>query len=405
MHSSAYLMVVLTGMAIAAPSRAQSVTPLKPLPAIQLEVVRGLPELDGARFSLGFSEPTPINDVLMLLVRQTRFSVIPAPGLDQRFIGDLKNVTLREALDLILEPMALDYSVRGSVIRVFPREFETRIYNIDRVITQRTGRRSAGGTTEVVSTDAPDLFADLAAGVRALLSTEGRFSIDRTAGLLQVVDRSSRLARVEQYLETAMLRAMKQVQIDARIVDVQLADDHAAGIDWRVALRDLPRTGAAPDSQGTTTMIVTATDFNVLLAALRAQGAVNVLASPAVTAMNNEPAVMRVATHDAQTLTDGVALSVTPQIGVDGMIHMSVTASVTGPATAASPSSIALREADTVVHIRQGETAVIAGLLRDHTPDAAAAGDRSGRRKTETVILITPTILQPRAAVASPGAR
>src|SRR5512138_2179950 len=184
---------MIVGIAWTANAGAQSSVPLKPLPAIQLEVARGLPQLDGPRFSLSFSEPTSINDVLMLLVRDTRFSVIPSPGLDGRFIGDLKNVTLRQALDLILEPMALDYSVRGSVIRVFPRELETRIYNVDHVITQRTGRRSTGGTTDVVSTDSPDVFADLTSGVRALLSDEGRVAIDRTAGLLQVTDRPGRL--------------------------------------------------------------------------------------------------------------------------------------------------------------------------------------------------------------------
>ena len=79
----------------------QTAVPLKPLPAIQLETERDA-RLDGPRFSLGFSRPTPIADVLLLLVRDTRLSVVPDPGLTQRFIGDLKNVTLREALDLIL---------------------------------------------------------------------------------------------------------------------------------------------------------------------------------------------------------------------------------------------------------------------------------------------------------------
>ena len=87
------------------------------------------------------------SDILLLLVRDTRLSVIPDPSLDQTFIGDLKNVTIREALDLILEPLGLDYSVRGQVIRVFPRELETRFYSIDYVITQRSGSRSIAATT------------------------------------------------------------------------------------------------------------------------------------------------------------------------------------------------------------------------------------------------------------------
>src|SRR6185436_2450889 len=96
-------------------------------------------DLDGQRITLAFAERTPIHDVLLLLVRETRLSVISDPSLTQTFIGDLKNVTLREAFDLILEPLALDYSVRGQVIRVFRRDLETRFYNIDYVLTPRSG--------------------------------------------------------------------------------------------------------------------------------------------------------------------------------------------------------------------------------------------------------------------------
>jgi type II secretory pathway component GspD/PulD (secretin) len=289
--------------------------------------------------------------------------------------------------------------VRGSVIRVFPRELETRIYNVDHVITQRTGRRSIGGATDVVSTDAPDVFADLTTGVRALLSDEGRVGLDRTAGLLQVTDRAGRLARVEQYLETAMLRAERQVQIDARVVDVQLTSD-APAIDWRRVSREVSGADTAGSRAGTT-MIVTASDPGVLLTALRAQGRVDVLASPTVTAMNNEPALVRVTTHEGQTVTGDVTLSVTPQISVDGIIEMSLSASVTSRVD----STVAVREADTVVRLRQGETAMIAGLLRDRPAAPVPGGGPDTARRTDTVILITPTMVQSRAATVPAGAR
>ena len=35
------------------------------------------------------------------------------------FIGELKNVTVRQALGLILRPLGLDYALDGSVVRVF----------------------------------------------------------------------------------------------------------------------------------------------------------------------------------------------------------------------------------------------------------------------------------------------
>jgi type II secretory pathway component HofQ len=362
---------------------AQSAVLLKPLPAIQLEGTQVVPGLDGPRFSLGFSQPTPIRDVLLLLVRDTRLSVVLDPSLNQRFIGDLKNVTLRDALDLIVEPLGLDYSVRGQVIRVFPRELETRLYNIDHVITQRTSSRSIGGAIGVNSTDAPDVFADLAEGVRTQLSSEGRMSIDRTAALLQVIDRPSRLARVEQYIEMAMLRVMRQVQIDATIVEIELGDDASSGIDWKRVLGALPQREPASPTPNGVTLTIAASSVDALLTALRAQGTVTSLSNPMMMTMNNEPAVVRIA--DAAVPSAAVALSITPQISAEGVIHMSVSASVAGQSV--------VREADSVFRIRQGETVVIAGLMHGR-----ANGSEPGRRRTDVVILLTPTILQARTA-------
>jgi type II secretory pathway component GspD/PulD (secretin) len=366
--------------ALASLADAQSAAPLRPLPAIQLEVSRRRPDLDGARFSLAFSAPTPIRDVLLLLVRDTKLSVVPAPSLDQRFVGDLKNVTLREALDLILDPLDLDYAVEGQVLRVYPRELETRFYNIDHVITQRTGRRSIGGAIEVSSIDAKDVYTDLADAVRTLLSADGRMNIDRSAGLLQVTDRPRRLARVQQYVETAMLRVMRQVQIEARVVEIELRDPAPSDIDWRAIVGALPRTGKTQEAGADVSMVIPAENVAALLASLATRGTVNVLSTSLITAMNNEPAVLRAGTSSDVSPAENIGLSITPQIGTEGLIHMSVSATMS--------SQSLVREADGVFRMRQGETVIIPGLILRRT-----AG-----RTTDVVILLTPTILHARAA-------
>jgi type II secretory pathway component GspD/PulD (secretin) len=342
------------------------------LPVTQLDVRQSDPDLDGLRISLAFSTRTPIHAVLLLLVRDTRLSVVPDPSLDQTFIGDLKRVTVREALDLILEPLGLDYAVRGQVVRVFRRELETRFYSIDYVM--RTGSAAA---------DSSGLYGDLTVGVRTLLSPNGRMSLDRTAALLQVTDTQARLARVEQYLEAAMLRATRQVQIEGKIIEVELRDEFSAGIDWRAVQSGLATSTTAAQTLGPATseslaLALTPNGFTALLKALAAQGTVNVLSSPLITAMNNEPAVMRVSANGPQLLAESMTLRVTPQISADGIIHLSINPSVSA------------READTLVRVRQGETIVIAGWMHDR--ESTDTG-KTTRRKTDLVILLTPTIL------------
>ncbi len=350
----------------AAAASAQSAA-MPPLPVMQLDVREVDPDLDGPRMSLGFARRTPIHDVLLLLVRDTRLSVIPDPSLTQTFIGDLKNVTLREAFELILEPLGLDYSVRGRVVRVFRRELETRLYNIDYVLAQRS-----------------NLYGDIADGVRTLLTENGRMNVDRTAALLQVTDTPSRLARVESYLEAAMLRATRQVQIEGKIIEVELRDEFSAGIDWRavqsgVAASGTPQTPGPAASEGLT-LALKPTGYTALMKALATQGAVNVLSSPLITAMNNEPAVMRVGATDPHSPTEGMTLRVTPQISADGIIHLSINPIVSA------------READTLVRVRQGETIVIAGLMQDRS---LTEPTQTIRRKTDLVILLTPTLITP----------
>jgi MSHA biogenesis protein MshL len=477
----------IAGPAAAPETPRQPAGQMGPMPVVHLDNRKTNHALDGERLTLSFSTPVPIINVLLTLVRDTPMSVIPDPALEQTFIGELKNVTVREALDLILEPLSLDYAVRGNVIRVFRQELDTRLYSIDYVITKRTGSRSmsastgtasggvggagggigvsgglagglaggggaggAGGSSSQVSgSDAPDLFADLVEGVRILLSDEGRVNLDRTAAVLQVSDRASRLDLVEQYLDTVMTRVMRQVQIEAKIVEVELRDEFSAGINWRSVFGSLENAGTisqtlAPATTGGFTLALNVGDFTALLNAFATQGKVNVLSSPRVTAMNNEPAIMRIGTQDVffvtttqvnpdtgqilqssvtpQSLTEGVVLSVTPQISADGMVHMSINPSVTertGQATSRLGDTVpivSVRETDTLVRVRQGETIVIAGLMQDRTSEDTSKvpllGDvpvignlfrRTERRRTKTdlVILLTPTVLGPGEAAAN----
>jgi type II secretory pathway component GspD/PulD (secretin) len=120
-----------------------------------------------------------------------------------------------------------------------------------------------------------------------------------------------------------------------------------------------------------------------------------------------------------------VVLSVTPQVSADGIITMSISPSVTertGQATSSLGDAVpilASRETDTLVRVREGETVVISGLLLQRVTSGTAKVPVLGRlpllgglfrqdstsiRKTELVILLTPTIVAP-ASIAAQAAR
>ena len=436
-------------------------TSLRPLAVTQLDERQQGSDLDRARpVTITLADSIPITDLLLMLVRDTRLSVVPDPDVQGIFRGELKDVTVRQALEMLLQPHGYDYSVQGNLIRVFKRRPETRRFDLNYVITRRTGSRTLSGanaigygsSAEVSGSDAGDIFGDLAVGVQTLISPEGRFNIDRKAALLQATDFPDRLEQIQLYLDAVQHRATRQVQIQAKVIEVELNDAFAAGIDWhQVTMRagdSVSMTqNAAPAAGGASTVGLDIKDFSVLLKALESQGKVNVMASPMVTVLNNEPAMMRVGTQDVyfrtttqtdvasgkilqttiepQSITEGVVLSVTAQISSDGMINLSIMPTLTertGHATSRFGDRVPIltvREADTLVRVHENETIVIAGLMDErilpeqrktpilgHLPGIGSAFRRetTSRRKTDLVILLTPTVMTP-ARVAQATAK
>lgn len=461
------LVATAQGAAQVPPPQAQRTEPpLRPLAVTQLDERQEGGDLDGTRpVSITLSDPTPIVDLLLMLVRNTRLSVVPDPDVQGTFRGELKDVTLRQALEMILQPHGFDYSVQGNLVRVFKRRLETRRFDLNYVVTRRSGSRTlaasnsitpsasgmnqmTGGTqqgssAEVTGKDDGDIFSDLATGVQTLLSPEGRFNMDKKAAMLQATDYPDRLDQIQLYVEAVQNRATRQVQIQAKVIEVSLHDDFSAGINWNLIIE---RAGDAvsltqkvvPSSGGTMTVGLNIKDFTGLLNAFASQGKVNVMASPTVNALNNEPAIMRVGTQDVffktttqtdavtgrilqttvepQAITEGVVLSVTPQIAADGMINMSITPSLTertGQATSRFGDTVpvlSVRETDTLVRVRENETIVIAGLMEERLRreqrsvpflgdlpviGAIFRSETTSRRKTDLVILLTPTVMTP----------
>lgn len=381
---------------VCAPGASAQVRPpqLPPLPATQLD--QGQVSLDSPRrLTLTFAEPRPIHEVLDLLVRGTPFSLAIEPNADGMFSGDLKHLTLREALTTLLSPLGLDFSVQGTVISIFRRHPETRIFDLDVLNVKRGWQRTMTGTGDsTLTADATgdDVFAGIGAGIRSLLSESGDVHIDARAGVATVTDFSERLDRVASYLETIHVRSSREVHLQARILEVALTG--AASIDWRAVRNTL---GLPSDSFEAGL----AADVDAVQAAIAAQGNVSVISAPDVIALNNEPAIMRAGTPGEALFT----LTVIPQISADGLIQLSVSPSWDdrgGTATSKGPTVMRLSDVDTIARIRDGSTVPLSGFLRSQDVISKASGFSAlfstpphATRHTELVVLIRARVVTP----------
>ena len=170
-----------------------------------------------------------------------------------------------------------------------------------------------------------------------------------------------------------------------------------------------------------------------IMQAIAEQGDVKILSSPTISTLNNQKAIIRVGNQDVffitgavatqntvtqiiqpMTIDIGIILDVTPQIAEDGTIIMNIHPSITdktGEKTTPDGRStfplLSVRETDTTVRVRDGQTIIIAGLMQEKSAENYTGVPVLGsipllgglfRYKTRTksnselVIMITPTL-------------
>lgn len=273
------------------------------------------------------------------------------------------------------------------------------------------------------------------------VETVSTFSLNKQAGMINVYASEKTQKEVERYLNVLRRSVTAQVLVEAKIFEVNLFDEYITGIDWGVlGLSSGEGSAAFMDSAGRTlinNLIATpglgaftspvgsslstgsnvvlgyaGNDVQALLQAISGFGTVRALASPRLTVLNNQSAVLNVATNkvyfeidldvdntsDAGTtvsvdsniksVPEGVLVNVIPSINLeDRTISMAVRPTVTritgtqeDPAVtyaAALTASTAdfvseipevnVQEIDTVVKVRSGQPIVMGGLLQDRS--------------------------------------
>jgi len=297
------------------------------------------------------------------------------------------------------------------------------------------------------------------------------YAINKQAGIVQVFATERTQEEIEKYLELVRKSTTAQVLIEAKILEVSLADEYVTGIDWRAVDRlggelDLGYATGSLNGPILPTIPLLGTnatnsaffaqysgdDVGALVTALSQFGTVKALASPRLTVLNNQSAVLNVATNrvffevDVQTtqndlapptvtlesqiqnVPEGVLVSVQPSINLDkGTISMALRPTVTriastqpDPAVAIAAADVGLtglqslipelnvQEIDSVIEARSGSAVVLGGLLQDRAVSTIEGVPIASElpvigslfrqnddsiSKTELVILLKATIL------------
>jgi len=298
-----------------------------------------------------------------------------------------------------------------------------------------------------------------------------RFSINKQAGVISVFATERLHKQVAAYMDEVRKSSTSQVLIEAKVLEVGLTDEFAAGIDWgaedifgnRFSLSGADTVGNSlappfnPVSDPSLSFLSSyiSGDLSVAVEAMSRFGTVRALASPRLTVLNNQSAVLNVARNqiyfeldvqrseatdvspsvttvasEIRNVPEGVLINVQPSIDLESQtISMAVRPTVTritgfenDPAVAfavanadidtdiTSPVPVVnVQEFDSVIQMNSGQAIVMGGLIQDRMASTQNAvpvlgemplvgglfrnqGDKI--EKTELVILIKATIVE-----------
>ena len=230
---------------------------------------------------------------------------------------------------------------------------------------------------------------------------------------------------------------LPQVLIEAQIIEVTLDDDSVFGVEWMweqgTTLNDKTYQQEGTTDFGLADEIfglkygILSSKLNAMLHALTKDTKVNILSTPRIMTKNNQEAIINVgqavpflvstqetATGGILTSTDfrdvGVILTVTPRINRSGTVSLDVNQQINSLVefTLFDAPIISTREASAFVTIKDKQTMVIGGMIKDDKTETVhktpILGDipllgRLFRRadtrieKTELMVFITPHVV------------
>ena len=425
----------------------------------------------GKLFSLHFENAPLIDVLYAIVKNTgLNLSIEPGLNIEQPIYIQIDNVTLREALDaVVIKGADYSYELNGNFIEI--KRFAEKIYHLDylsgirKAYTKVGGDILGGGQEEMGISgefrvdskhddESADVWRRIQDSLDSLRSPDGKIIVNSLAGTVYMIDTPSHIESMVKFLNQLKESMNRQVLIEAKILEVRLGDRYQYGIDWS-AIADLAGHGqlgfTQTLSQGLTrggTAVLSNLDtgdfnLNVFIDYLRTQGDVSVLSSPHISVLNGQSAVLTVGHQypygdisgvdiqdetgnlvydvDIKRAIVGVQLGVTPHIAENGEIILHVIPTITDlqdvveveiPSVGARVQRIEnpvfdLRELGTVVRVHEGDTVILAGLirktLRNIQQKLPVLGDipwlgylfqnfDKEWRNTELVILLTPTI-------------
>ncbi len=266
--------------------------------------------------------------------------------------------------------------------------------------------------------------------------TEGEILVDVRTNSLVITASPLLLSRIDVLMRN-WDKQISQVLIEAKIVQITLEKGRFLGIDWQyedptthsisIGAKGLPVPVGATYVDAFKIGVLDKDDYEITLHALDGLSDVNLISSPRIVTLDNEEAKIligssepyevlhydtegRVTSKELKFIDVGIKLMVTPKIAKDGFITMKIHPEVSSPRKGTVTDALAIdtTEATTIMTVKDGNTLVLGGLIKDDKEKYIAKvpflgdipllkyffqNEHTITVKKEIIIFITPKIL------------
>ncbi len=417
----------------------------------------------------------PASELLFALARDARLNLDIDPAIEGNVSINAIDQTLPQILKRISRQVNLHYFIDGPNLVIQQDLPFLRVYKVDylnmarstksdvAIATQIASTGSAGesgggggsnSSTTITNNSANDFWASLEKNLEQI--SGGEVVSNRESGTISVNATAFAHESVQEFIDSVMSSARKQVLIEATVVEVTLNDDFQAGVDWsRIAsgngwnLTQSSLAGAlstAPFLSATYSHTNAERQISGAIKALDSFGDVSVMSTPKIMSINNQTSILKVVdnrvyftteveekegtdnsapkttyTSTIHTVPVGFVMNVTPYITGSDEVILNIRPTVSrilrfvdDPTSALVPGAtnqvpeIQVREMESVLRVANGDTAIIGGLMQDSIDENSAGipglhdvggfgvlfGTQERKAdKTELVIFLRPRII------------
>jgi type IV pilus assembly protein PilQ len=363
----------------------------------------------GQKLSLDFKD-ADIKNVFRLLAEVSGLNIVVTDEVNKKVTVRLVEVPWDQALDLLIDTNGLGKEQSGNVIRI------STAAQLKREKDELAAAQKAKDDLEPLQTAYFNVnyakVKELEPKAKLLLSKRGILTSDDRSNTIVVRDIQSVLDDVTALVAKLDTRT-PQVLIESNVIETNPTFARALGTKFQFTRGGFTFTSDFPPGSGTAAAGLTPnisvfknrlgglTDLTVELTAAEKEGLVKIISRPSVVTLNNVPStiqslrILRIALPSSTNIASGsgaaagtavatekvptgIILTVTPQVSSDGFVLMNISVKSSTVAPTASPSSGAAssgvipfdeisREAIANVLVKDGETIVVGGILKDTT--------------------------------------